>query len=99
MCVSDAGCEGGRKDDWSLPVPTDDFPASFLVGSKIREGGVHQRMVLLMRDSEDVVEFLLVDFAHVEIAVLEDEIADPIGADGEGITLAVLVLRIARRDC
>ena len=82
-----------------LPVPANDFAASLLITPEIRQCGVHQRVVLLVRDSQQVIEFLLIDFAEVGIAVLQDEMADPVCTDWERITLAVLVLRITLSGC
>lgn len=52
-------------------------------------------MVLLLGNTQDVVELLLVDLAEISIGVFKDKVTDPVCADWERVTLAIIVLRIA----
>lgn len=56
-------------------------------------------MILLVGSTQDVVELHLIDLAEISIRILEEKVTDPVCADWERITLAVLVLRVTLGGC
>lgn len=79
---------------------TESVPGNQLASCSLKEAEVgicrvHDGVVLLSRDTKEVVEEVIINFVQVKIGVFEQEMLDPVRRDREWFADAFLVVLIA----